>query len=338
MTTSAQTGQSRLRNFLLNYGFYLVMALVVVYFAANSRNFLSIENFFRLANTAAPSIILASGLALVVMTGKLDISVGSIAFVSATVGLLLILRHEASIPVGLAAILVTGALLGAVNGFIVVVLKVNPLITTIGMMIALRGVAFQLTEMRAFSLPEDLRALSNTRFGLVTLDIIVAILAILFIWYLHTRTPFGRHVTAIGNGEEVARRLGVRVGQVTFLTFVLSGLMAALGGMFLMFQVDSVNSRLGEGYEFTAIAIIVIGGISLFGGQGSVLGLIPGALTLTIIQAGLNFIGASPFAYPFVRGGIIFIAMYADSLKSFVRVRGKFEDEPPLTTPVSKVE
>jgi ribose/xylose/arabinose/galactoside ABC-type transport system permease subunit len=316
----------RLRNFLLNYGFYLVMALVVVYFAANSRNFLAIDNLFRLANTAAPSIIIASGLALVVMTGKLDISVGSIAFVSCTVGLLLILRHSVPIPLGLLIILLTGALLGALNGFIVVVLKVNPLITTIGMMIALRGVAFQLTEMRAFSIPEPLRVATNARFGPITLDIMVAVLSILAIWYLHTRTPFGRQVTALGNGEEVAARLGVRVGRITFLTFVISGLMAALGGMFLMFQVDSINSQLGEGYEFTAIAIIVIGGISLFGGQGSILGLIPGALTLTIIQAGLNFIGASPFAYPFVRGGIIFIAMFADSLKVFVRQRGRFAE------------
>jgi ribose/xylose/arabinose/galactoside ABC-type transport system permease subunit len=317
----------RLRNFLLNYGFYLVMALVVVYFAANSRNFLAIDNLFRLANTAAPSIIIASGLALVVMTGKLDISVGSIAFVSCTVGLLLILRQGVPIPLGLLIILVTGALLGAINGFIVVVLKVNPLITTIGMMIALRGVAFQLTEMRAFSIPEPLRVATNARLGPITIDIVVALLAVLAIWYVHTRTPFGRQVTALGNGEEVAARLGVRVGRVTFLTFVISGLMAALGGMFLMFQVDSINSQLGEGYEFTAIAIIVIGGISLFGGQGSILGLIPGALMLTIIQAGLNFIGASPYAYPFVRGGIIFVAMYADSLKAYVRQRGRYGEE-----------
>jgi ribose/xylose/arabinose/galactoside ABC-type transport system permease subunit len=328
-TVSRSRPQQQIGNFLLNYGFYLVMLIAILYFGLNSNNFLTVNNLFRILNNAAPSIVIASGLALVVMTGKLDISVGSIAFVSTTVGLLLILRQEVPVALGLLIMLAVGALLGAVNGFIVVVLKVNPLITTIGTMIALRGVAFELTEMRSFSVPEEMRQLSRLALGPLTIEIIIAFLVVIGLWFLHTRTPFGRQVTAIGNGVEVAERLGVRVGRVTFLTFVISGLMGALGGIFLMFQVDSVHSRLGEGYEFTAIALIVIGGISLFGGKGSIFGLIPGALTLTIIEAGLIFIAASPFAYPFVRGGIIFVAMYADSLKSFVRPRGRVEDESP---------
>ena len=327
MTTLGTTQTSRpqfspllmMRSFILNYGFYLVMLGVIAFFAIQSPNFLTFENGIRILHTAAPSVILAAGLALVVMMGKLDISVGSTALLSAAVALLLIVRNGAPIPVAFVAALLTGLAIGALNGFIVVRLGVNPLIATIGTMIALRGVALELTGMRAFSLPADVRAIAKFRVGPIWLDMIVALVVVLVVFYIHRLTPFGRHVTAIGNNSETAKRLGVRVVRVTWGVFILSGLFAALGGLFLMLQVESVNSRLGEGYEFTAIALIVIGGISLFGGQGSMLGLIPGALVLTIVESGLNFVGASPFIYPFVRGGIIFAAMYADSLKTLVR-------------------
>jgi ribose/xylose/arabinose/galactoside ABC-type transport system permease subunit len=127
---------------------------------------------------------------------------------------------------------------------------------------------------------------------------------------------------AIGNGSDIAQKLGVPVDRTSFLTFVLSGLMASIGGVLTMSQVGSISPSLGSGYEFTAIALLVIGGVSLFGGEGTIVpGIVLGALTLTIIQSGLNFIGASPFVYPLVRGGIIFIAMYADSLKNAVARR-----------------
>jgi ribose/xylose/arabinose/galactoside ABC-type transport system permease subunit len=122
--------------------------------------------------------------------------------------------------------------------------------------------------------------------------------------------------------------LGVRVRLVSFVTYVMSGLMVCAGGILQIMQLGNIHPRLGEGYEFIAIAAIVVGGISLFGGEGSIIpGLVMGGLTLVIVENGLTHLGVSPYAYPFVRGGIIFIAMYADAMKSRVLARVHVAEE-----------
>lgn len=124
---------------------------------------------------------------------------------------------------------------------------------------------------------------------------------------------------AIGNDEETARKVGISVGKTTFLTFVLSGTLAGLGGALAMVQIGQVNGFLGAGLEFTAVAVVVIGGISLYGGSGSVFpGVLLGAVTLEVVRNGLNQIGADPYLYKIITGLVIFVAIYAFSLKRFV--------------------
>jgi ribose/xylose/arabinose/galactoside ABC-type transport system permease subunit len=277
--------------------------------------------------------VLATGLAFVIMTSKLDISVGSTVFLASAIGAILISRMHAPIPLAILAVLGIGLLAGAINGFTVVVLRVNPLIGTLGTMMALRGLALQLTNSMVISLPQNLRALGGTRVGGVYIDIIFAAVVLVIMHIVHTRTTFGRQVMAIGNGAEVAERLGVKVNRVTFWAFLLSGFMASVASIVLMLQLGAVSPDAGSGYEFSAIAMLVIGGVSLFGGEGTIIpGIILGGFTLTVIQAGLNYVGASVYVYPFVRGGIIFIAMFADALKAKVKVRVKMisENEPTL--------
>jgi ribose/xylose/arabinose/galactoside ABC-type transport system permease subunit len=258
------------------------------------------------------------------MSAKIDISVGSIAFLSVVIGAVLTSRYNIPPVLSLLVTVVVGALCGALNGFVVVYLKVNPLITTMGTLFTLRGAGLQIGAGREMGIPPLFKNLGNFTIGPVYVDILVAVGLLILVHILHTRTTFGRHLMAIGNGEDVAQRLGVRVTRITFLTFVLSGLLASIGGILSMFQLGSVTPYMGEGLEFTAIAVIIIGGISLFGGEGAIIpNLVLGVLTLVIIENGLNHLGASPYVYPFVRGGIIFIAMYADSLKSMVQTKVK---------------
>lgn len=313
-----------LRDFIFTYGFVIVLVLVIAYFSITANNFFNLKTLLNVLHTAAPMFILASGLALVIMTAKLDISVGSVAFLSCGVGIILMTRHGVPIPAGILIIILLGTLMGALNGFIVAVLRVNPLITTMGTMIALRGLALQLTNSLVIGLPEELRVLGNARIGPIYIDILFSLAVLLVMHLVHTRTQFGRQVMALGNGEDVSQRLGVKVKKVSFLTFVLSGLLASIGGILTMIQVGQVSPTMGSGYEFSAIAMLVIGGVSLFGGEGTIIpGIILGGVTLTVIETGLNFVGANPYLYPFVRGGIIFVAMFADSLKTLVRPKVK---------------
>ena len=311
------------------------MLLVIVIYSFIAPHFLTLSNFMAILQTASPLLIVASGASLVILAGRIDISVGSMAFLSCSVASMLIIRLHFPILVSILVLLACGTLLGMLNGFVVVFMRVSPLITTLGTLIAFRGIALQISNSQTIGLPEALRSFGNTRIGPVFITILIALLVLVVVHVFHTRTSFGRDLTALGNSEEVASRLGVRVRRVSFLAFLFSGLLAAFGGFVLMCQVGSLNPGLGNGMEFTAIAAIVIGGISLFGGEGTIIPcIILGGCTLAIIEDGLNLLSASSYAYPFVRGAIIFIAMYADSLKFYVRSRRITSEtvEPGSTT------
>ena len=304
-------------NFVLSYGFYLVLLLVFIYFSIFTKNFFTLSNFINLMNAAAPLLIVALGMALVIITRKLDISIGSISFITTAIGSAIMVRHDVPPLLSVLAILAAGIAIGALNGFIIVILKVNSFITTLGMMFALRGLALQVTQGRIISMPDVMNSIGKIKIGPIYLNILISLAFLLLVHLIHIRTKFGRYIVAIGSSAEVANQMGIRVKKISFTTFVLSGLFASISGTMSMIQLGGVTSFTGVGLEFTGIAAIVIGGISLFGGVGRFIpGLLLGVYILAMIENGLNLSGASPYIYPFVRGGIIFIAMYADSLKS----------------------
>jgi ribose/xylose/arabinose/galactoside ABC-type transport system permease subunit len=296
-------------------GFWTVLIFTGLFFSLTARHFATIDNLFAMLHTMAPIAAISSGMALIALSGKLDISVGSVAFLSTTLGVIGVVRMGWPIWLGVVVSLGSAALFGILNGMIVVVLRVNPLIATLGTMIAWRGIGLDLTNASVVPLPEALRRLGNLTVGPVFVDTILVGLALLGMHLLHTRTKFGRQVTAIGNGEKVAEQLGIPAKRVTFFSFILSALLASLGGLASLLQVGSLSGYLGKGQEFTAVAVVVVGGVSLFGGRGSFLpGVVAGAFTFVMIENGLNQIGANPYVYRLVTGAIIFIAMYADAL------------------------
>jgi ribose/xylose/arabinose/galactoside ABC-type transport system permease subunit len=312
------------RSIAFSYGFYIVLVCVLIFFSISTSRFLSVSNFANLLHNAAPMMILASGFALIVMTGKLDISIGSTAYLATAVGTTLLVKEGYSPLVWVMVVLLVGMLCGLINGINVVYLKVNPLIATMGAMFIYRGLGLLLTKSLAMSIPADLRRIGNSSIGPLYADFVLALLFLIMLQIVLRYSPFGRNILAIGNGEDTARRLGVNVDRVNLSVFVLSGLFASIGGILIVLQVGSHNAHIGLGLEFTGMAVTILGGVSLFGGQGSLVpGFMIGVWTLSIIENGLNHMGASPYAYPFVRGGIIFVAMFADSMKHRVNVVSK---------------
>jgi len=320
------------QEFLLKNGFYIVIALLVTYYSLAAPHFLTFRNFNGLFHAAAPLLVIAGGMALVVLTGKLDISLGSIAYLSCCMGVMMYQWYNASPIVCFFVIIATGAICGAINGFIVVVLRVNPLITTLGTLMAFRGVGLVISQSYEVGLPDQIRELGNAYFGPVFLDVVIGIVVLLALFLVQSRTVFGRHIMALGNNVENSARLGIQVNKITFFTFVSAGLIASLGGILSLVQNGRFTFFLGQGYEFTAVAAVVLGGISLFGGEGKIFpGVLVGVFTLELIRNGLNHVGANPYLYGFVNGGIIFLAMSIDALKT--RSRGRIrviEDEAEL--------
>ena len=302
----------------LDHGFQIILLVLVLGFTLAAPGFLLPGNIFGMLHSMAPITIIAAGMALIVMLGKLDISLGSIALASASVAALAMRNFglDAHPELAFLLALVVGAVLGSVNGFVVCVLKVNPLIATLGTMIAFRGIALQVTDSQVIVLPDAVRGFGNWTLGPVFLDTLIAGALLLAVNLLHRETPFGRTVTAIGNDETTAARVGLPTGRTVFACFVLSGLLAATGGFLAAAQTGSVTTFLGRGVEFVAVAVVVVGGISLFGGRGNIFsGVLLGAATFEIIRSGLNYVGANPYSYQLIGGVIIYVAMYASSLK-----------------------
>lgn len=301
----------------VRHGFLVVFVGSFIFFSTMTEYFLQLGNILNILHTMAPLALAASGMALVVISGRIDISVGSVAFLSCAVGSLL-MKNSGLDPI-LAALLVLliGAGLGAVNGFIVTVLGVNALIATLGTMIAFRGIALALTDALLVQLPEEIRVLGNAHIGPVPTDIFVMVIILTLVHVLHARTPFGRQLVAMGNDLHIARKVGLPVDRTGFLSFVLAGMLASAGGIMTTVQNGAVSPFLGAGLEFTALAVVVVGGISLLGGRGHILfAIIPGAFIFEMIRNGLTNLGADPYSYRLVGGAVIFAAMYADALKS----------------------
>ncbi|UVK57307.1 ABC transporter permease (plasmid) [Mesorhizobium sp. AR02] len=299
------------------YGFIIVLVLVYAAFSVAAPSFFGLANLIDILHVVAPMIIVASGMALVVISGKLDISVGSIAYVASAIFALLMRDGEVPFAVGLFAAIAAGLVLGAVNGLIVVGLKVNPLIATLGTMIAFRGFGLSLTDGGLIEMPGAIKPLGNTMLGPIFLDTAISLAVLLAVHLMHRRTTFGRQLTAMGNDEDVARRIGIPVGRRTVAALLLSGMLAAAAGVMYTMQVAVSTAKIGEGMEFTAVAAVVVGGISLFGGRGNILtSVILGSLTFQMIRSGLQHTGANPYSYRLVEGVVIFVAMYADALKA----------------------
>jgi ribose/xylose/arabinose/galactoside ABC-type transport system permease subunit len=307
---------SILGNRILDFAFPIFLILVSLGFALVEPSFLGLGNIFGMLHAMAPIAIISTGMALIVMMGKLDISLGSIALVSMGVSAIM-LQSGYSLFTAIMITFLVGAILGAVNGFVICFLKVNPLIATLGTMIAFRGLGNQITDAQVVVLPDSLRALGNFSFGAIFFDTVICLLLLTTVHLLHQRTKFGKIITAIGNDEATAQRVGLPVTQTVFFSFVIAGTLASIGGFFASAQVGAVTSFLGKGMEFTAVAVVLVGGISLFGGKGSILwGVILGSLTFEVIRSGLNYLGANPYFYQLIGGVVIFIAMYAAAIKT----------------------
>lgn len=303
-------------NRLIDFAFPIVLVLLFIGFGIAAPGYFSLTNINGILHSVAPIILISTGMALVVMMGKLDISLGSIALVAMAIS---VTAMQAGMSPWLAAGLVipVGAALGALNGFIITVLGVNPLIATLGTMLAYRGLGNQITNAQVLELPTTIRAFGSYSVSGIFVDVFVAIGLLALIHLMHRRTQFGATVTAIGNDEPAAIKLGLKGRQTVFVSYMIAGVLAAIGGLISSAQVGAVTSFLGRGVEFTAVAVVVVGGISLFGGRGSILwGVLLGALTFEVIRSGLNYVGSDPYFYELVGGVIIFIAMFAAALKT----------------------
>lgn len=318
MTSSWQNGHVKARDFFFSYGFYILLLLFIVLFSFISNSFLTVSNWTQISIVACFLLTASAGLTLVVITGNIDLSVGSVAYLSAG---MVYLTSDYPPAVSFILGILIGVAAGLFNGILVAYLRMNSLLTTLGLMIAYRGISLVLTGGTVRPVSEGVAALGKIKFfGVFPLVFLVSLVVMIVLQVLLSQTKFGAYCYAIGNNESAASKVGIPVKAVKTIVFIISATCAAITGLLLPMYLGEVTTFTGRGMEFQAVAAVVIGGTSLFGGRGNVLpGTLAGVLLLIIINNGLGTRGVSPYVYPFVAGVVIFLAIYLDSLKNLRR-------------------
>jgi simple sugar transport system permease protein len=289
----------------------LFFVAVLLLFSVVAEDFLSPDNLLNILRQSAPLLIVATAMTLVITTGGIDLSVGAVLALTGSLCAILI---QAGLPwaVVIVLMLLAGGLLGALQGFFIAYEGIPAFIVTLAGLSAIRGVALLMTAGYSIPIPASLAFVGLGRawiFGLPLPALLAAAILVLG-FVLFDRTAFGRYVTGIGANAEAVRRAGVDTRRVVLIVYVLSGASAALAGLVLAARLGSGSSNAGQGFELDVIAAVVLGGTSLFGGRGTMVGTVLGALTVAVIGNGLILSHLSPFLTPIVTGCIILIAIW----------------------------
>lgn len=293
----------------------VIVAALWTLLAILSPRFLTVSNFSNILINAAPLALAAAGLTIVIIAGELDLSVGStVALVSTASGLLMVATGVAW-PLALLLGVLVGALCGLVNGLIIALIGVPSFITTLAMMGAFRGIALVLSDGRAVSgLPSGLSQLASMRLLGLPVILLIPIVAIPVLGFLLSKTSFGLNVYAIGGNREAARIAGVPIARTRILVLVISGVMAGLGGLIMTARLGVGSPIIAESLAMDAIAAVVIGGTSLFGGVGRIGGTVMGVLLVASIQNGLVLLNVSTFYQQIVVGIVLVVAVAIDAV------------------------
>jgi ribose transport system permease protein len=302
---------------------YIAIIVLFAIFSITANNFFTVRSVLSLALQTSAITIMGIGETFAIITAGIDLSIGSVIALSGTIA---VMAANAGVPIWLSMVigLLVGVMCGLLNGLMITKIKLPPFIATLGMMMVARGVALTITNAMAFPAPEAFSQLGNgTIFGTgpefpgISYPVLVMIaVAIIFSFYL-SKTRLGRHTYAVGSNEEAARRAGINVNRVKIITYIISGMLAALVGIILASRMATSQPNSATGYEMNAIAAAVIGGSSLMGGVGTIAGTVIGSFIMGILTVGLTMQGANYFMQLIVIGLVVISAVTVD------RIRGR---------------
>jgi erythritol transport system permease protein len=339
--------------FVLRGRAFISLILVVTVFTILSPGFLSTGNIEILGRHVAINALLAIGMTFVILTGGIDLSVGSVVGLTAMIAGSLInqgIRLESlgviiypHTPTVMVVALAAGLLIGLINGLIITRFNVAPFIATLGMLSVARGLAGLTNDGGTFPNLVGRPEFGNTGFGRLGagswLGIgysiwIMAVFAVVA-HFLTTRTPFGRHIYAIGGNEHAAALSGVRVNRTKVLVYVISGFCAATVGLIISSQLLAAHPATGTTFELNAIAAVVLGGTSLAGGRGSIRGTLIGAFVIGALNDGLVIMGVSSFWQMVIKGSVIVLALIFDQMQARLQQRIAIQRQQQLEAPTA---
>lgn len=309
MTVATRVERIDRRAILQRFGLLFVFILFALILSLLSDRFLTVSNLTNVLRQASINGIVAVGMTFVILTGGIDLSVGSILALSVVIGADL-MKNGTPVPLAVAASLGIGAGLGFINGLFIAKAKIPPFIATLGMFTVARGLALMFTQGQPITgLPDSFRFLGTGMLGPIPMPIVLAGLAFLIGGLVLRRTSFGEYVYLLGDNPVAARLAGLPSNLVTIAVYAISGLCSALAGLILVARLDSAQPIIGQGYEFNAIAAVVVGGTSFSGGEGTLIGTLLGALLIETLNNGMNLLNISSLWEQVAKGLVIALAL-----------------------------
>jgi ribose transport system permease protein len=297
----------------------IFLLFIVLGFGLTANRFLTMPNLAAILVQSSWLVVVTVGMNLVLLTAGVDLSVGVAMYLAAVaIGMGL---GAAPVWVCLPAAIAIGAVLGGLNGIIVVRLNLPSFIVTLATTFVGRGLGIFLSSTKIVYASTGLATFGRATLLGIPIPLHLALLAVLLFWGLVSLTPFGAYIRSVGTDRAGAIRAGVPVARVTWTVYVLSGAFAGLAGFISLSQTSAASAAFGQNAEFLAIAAAVLGGTSLFGGRGAWWSPVIGGILITTVQNGLVMIDANPYAYPVITGAVIFLAALLDSIRSRVLVR-----------------
>ena len=302
------------KNVLQKLAPLIALVLISIVLTFLSPDFLTLNNILNVMRQVSINALIAFGMTFVILTGGIDLSVGSILALSSVL-------IAGWITAGMDPVLATllgigvGGVMGLINGVVIYQGRVAPFIATLATMTIFRGLALVVTDGRPVTgLHSDFFSMLGGGYvaSLVPVPVIWMLVAFAVLWFVLRKTTFGRHVYAIGGNEEASLISGVRVSQIKPAVYALSGALSAMAGVILTSRLNSAQPNAGSGYELDAIAAVVLGGTSLAGGRGWIVGTLIGALLIGVLNNGLNLLGVSSFYQQVIKGAVILLSVLLD--------------------------
>ncbi len=303
------------RELLRRYGILIMLLVLIIYFSFGSEYFLTGSNVVNVLRQSAVTGISAVGLTYVMLTGGIDLSIGAV------IGLTAVTAASCMAKLGLSPILACiialalGALIGLINGILVNYVEIPALIATLGVMTSVRGLCYILTGgLPVYGFPASFDILGKGYVGVIPVPVIIMAVVLVLGWYVLNRTRYGRYLYAIGGSREAARLSGINVDKMVVATYMIAGLLSSLAGLVELSRLSSGQPSAGDGFEMNVITAVVLGGISVNGGEGKFFGVVVGIFIMSVLANGLVMMNVYEFYQQLIRGIVLIFAVGFDQL------------------------
>ncbi len=309
----------------LNLGILIAFLLLFIFMSLTAENFFSKANFLNVMRNVSTNAFLAMGVMLCLMLGGIDLVGGAMIAMSGCICVVGMTRHGLSIPLAISLGVLSGVAIGVLNGWIIAFSGIHPFIVTLATQSICRGIAYLIAGGQPVTIygRDDFSLIGNgTLFG-IPFPVIYMVFALLLLSFLLNRTKSGRHIYAVGGNETAARYSGINIYKTKIIVWTISGTLSAIAGIILATRMTSGQPAVGLGYETDAIAAAVVGGTSMYGGVGSVGGMVIGVLIIGIISNGLNLLHVNSYWQYVAKGLIILFAVYIDMVRKSRTLHGK---------------